>query len=146
MSDAAAQAYREATVRFAQQIRDAALEWWAAELQVSDQINHDRDTLGHATFDEAPRTSKPKYRVVDRTWKQDHSPSPEPPISRQQAAAGLQDVDRRIWEHNHIEKPLIESLPANDPRRTDIHIDTELLNQEKRQYLEILPKQNPQRV
>lgn len=143
ISDATAEKFQEATLRFTRQIRDAAQEWWAAELQVSNQMNHDGYTLGSPSFDEGLRASKPRYRLIDRTWKQDPTPPPEPPISRQQAAAGLQDVDRRIWEHNHIEKPLIESLPANDPRRTDFHIDTELLNQEKRQYLDILPKQHP---
>ena len=89
-------------------------------------------------------TSEPeaKSQAVDRTWKEDPTPA-EPPMSREQAAAGLKDVNQRIWQHNHIEKPYIESLPANDSRRADFHIDTDLLNREKQQYLDILPKQHP---
>ncbi|WP_205877490.1 hypothetical protein [Mycobacterium camsae] len=105
MSDAAAEKYQEATLGFTRQIRNAAPEWWAAELQVSNRMNCDADTLGCPTFKEGTRTSKPKCLIVDWTWKQDPTPSPQPPITRQQATAGLQDVDRRIWEHNHIEKP-----------------------------------------
>jgi hypothetical protein len=143
MGDAAAEKYGEATRRFSQQIKDAAQEWWAAELQVSEQMRDNSNQLGSPTFDRGSETTKPKFRLVDRTWKQDPTQPPEPPMSRQQAAAGLQDVNRRIWEHNHVEKPFVESLPLNDPRRSDFHVDTELLNQEKRQYLEILPKQHP---
>ena len=64
-------------------------------------------------------------------------------MSREQAAAGLKDVDQRIWEHNHVDKPLIESLPLNDPRRSDFHIETGLLNAEKQRYLDVLPQQHP---
>jgi hypothetical protein len=82
-------------------------------------------------------------RTVDNnTYKQD-PPPPPPPMSREQAGAGLKDVDQRIWEHNHIDKPLIESLPPNDPRRSDFHVETGLLNAERQRYLDVLPQQHP---
>jgi hypothetical protein len=98
------------------------------------------------TFPQDPsfgRKSKDnRVRAVDsHTYKQD--PPPPPPMSREQAASGLKDVDQRIWEHNHIDKPLIESLPPNDPRRSDFHIETGLLNAEKQRYLDVLPQQHP---
>ncbi|MEE6178536.1 hypothetical protein [Mycobacterium sp. 050134] len=81
-------------------------------------------------------------RAVDNhTFKED--PPPQPPMSREQAAAGLRDVNQRIWEHNHIDKPFVESLPPNDPRRAEFHAETEQLNAEKRAYLDVLPPQRP---
>jgi len=99
-----------------------------------------------ATFPEKPSSgTSPKanhIRAVDHhTFKQD--PPPPPPMSREQAAAGLKDVNRRIWEHNHIDKPIIDSLPPHDPRRSDFHVETDLLNAERQQYLDVLPPQNP---
>lgn len=64
-------------------------------------------------------------------------------MSREQAAAGLKDVNQRIWDHNHIDKPIIEALPPNDPRRLDFHRDTHDLNAEKERYLDVLPQQHP---
>jgi hypothetical protein len=97
------------------------------------------------TFPQNPTVGAPPrdnrvHAVDNHTYKQDPSP---PPMSREQAAAGLKDVNQRIWEHNHTDKPLIESLPPNDPRRSDFHVETGLLNAEKQQYLDILPRQHP---
>jgi hypothetical protein len=82
-------------------------------------------------------------RPVDRTWKQDPYTPQQPPMSREQAKAGLRDVNNRIWDHNHNEKPIIDRLPPNDPRRSTFNIDAEELNAEKRQYLEALFRDHP---
>ena len=80
-------------------------------------------------------------RAVDsHTYKQE---PPPPAMSRAQAAAGLKDVNRRILDHNRIDKPIIDKLPLNDPRRADFHAETERLNAEKHQYLDVLPPQHP---
>lgn len=89
-----------------------------------------------------------KVQFVDHAFKQDGptptpAPPPQPPMSRKQAADGLKDVNDRIWTHNHVDKPVIDALPPNDPRRTDFHIETERLNAEKQQYLDVLPQQHP---
>ena len=71
-------------------------------------MNRDRKGLGSITFAGRPASPKPKFQAVDRTWKEDPTPA-EPPMSREQRAAGLKDVNQRIWQHNHIEKPCILS-------------------------------------
>lgn len=63
-------------------------------------------------------------------------------MSRRQAAAGLKDVNARIEEHN-AEIPYISTLPPNDPRRADFAYETKRLNDEKQQYLAVLPPQHP---
>ncbi|MDT5222378.1 MAG: hypothetical protein QOF15_4483, partial [Mycobacterium sp.] len=100
ISDATAEKYREATGSFSQQIKDGARGWWVAEQQVSDQMNRDRKALGSITFAERPPSPKPKFQIVDRTWRQDPAPPEQPSMSREQAAAGLKDVNQRIWQHN----------------------------------------------
>jgi hypothetical protein len=82
-------------------------------------------------------------RPVDRTWKQDPVPPRQPLMSREQAKAGLRDVNNRIWDHNHIEKPVIDGLPPNDPRRSAFNIDADQLNVEQRQYLDALFRDHP---
>jgi hypothetical protein len=111
--------------------------------KITDAVAGIRDTFPHdPSFGTPPKDNR--VRAVDNhTYKQDPSPPPPPPMSREQAAAGLKDVNQRIWEHNHIDKPFIESLPPNDPRRSDFHVETGLLNAEKQQYLDVLPRQHP---
>ncbi|OBF70983.1 hypothetical protein A5750_20935 [Mycobacterium sp. 852002-51613_SCH5001154] len=77
--------------------------------------------------------------VANHTFKD----APQPAMSREQAKAGLRDVNRRIWEHNNIDKPVIDRLPPNDPRRADFNFEAEQLNSEKRQYLDVLFHQHP---
>ncbi|WP_374024687.1 hypothetical protein [Mycobacterium sp. HNNTM2301] len=69
--------------------------------------------------------------------------APQPAMSREQAKAVLRDVNRKIWEHNNIDKPVIDRLPPNDPRRADFNFEAEQLNAEKRQYLDVLFHQHP---
>jgi hypothetical protein len=100
------------------------------------------------TFPRNPAVGEPPkddriHAVDNHTYKQDPSQPPPPRMSREQAAAGLKDVNERIWEHNHVDKPFIETLPPNDPRRSDFHMETGLLNAEKQQYLDVLPPQHP---
>ncbi len=138
----AEQAARQAQAQaFAADIRHRAAQLLGVEHEEAASIS--AATAGIATtFPETPH-DKPHIQAVDQhTFKQD-PPPPQPPMSREQAAAGLKDVDQRIWQHNHIEKPFIESLPPNDPRRADFHVDTERLNAEKQQYLDVLPQQHP---
>ena len=96
------------------------------------------------TFPRDPAAGKPPtdnhVRGVDNHTFKD---APQPAMSREQAKAGLRDVNRRIWEHNHIDKPVIDQLPPNDPRRADFHFETEQLNAEKQQYLDVLFHQHP---
>jgi hypothetical protein len=126
-------------------IRQRAAQLVGLDQQVAGKITAAvagiRDTFPHnPSSGEPPKDNR--IRAVDNhTFKQD--PSPRPRISREQAAAGLKDVNQRIWEHNHIDKPFIESLPPNDPRRSDFHVETGLLNAEKQQYLDVLPPQHP---
>jgi hypothetical protein len=126
--------------------RQAQAQAYASQLksQVADLYTHDAKVgadMSKATADEG------KIQFVDHTFKTDGpttpAPPPQPPMSRKQAADGLKDVNDRIWTHNHVDKPVIDALPPNDPRRTDFHIETEQLNAEKQQYLDVLPQQHP---
>ncbi|VBA54493.1 hypothetical protein LAUMK191_03114 [Mycobacterium attenuatum] len=139
---AAEQASRQAQAQaFAADIRQRATQLIGAEHEAGAKIT--AATAGIATtFPETPHDHKPHVQAVDHTWEQEPSP-PQPPMSREQAAAGLKDVNKRIWEHNHIYKPFIESLPSSDPRRADFHAETQLLNAEKQHYLDVLPQQHP---
>lgn len=140
---AAQQAARQAQAQvFAGDIRQRATQLLGIEHEVAAKITAATAGLASTTFPET-QDYGPHIQAVDHNWKQDPAPPPQPPISREQAAAGLKDVNRRIWEHNHIEKPFIESLPPNYPRRADFHVDTELLNAEKQRYLDVLPQQHP---
>lgn len=125
-------------------IRQRAAQLVGLDRQVAGKITAAvagiRDTFPLSPTPDAPPRGNRVHAVDNHTYKQDPSP---PPMSREQAAAGLKDVDQRIWEHNHIDKPLIESLPPDDPRRADFHVETGLLNAEKQQYLDVLPRQHP---
>jgi hypothetical protein len=100
-----------------------------------------RDIFPQNPASDTPPKDNHVRAVDNHTYKQDPPPQP-PPMSREQAAAGLRDVNQRIWEHNHIDKPFVESLPPNDPRRADFHVETELLNAEKQRCLDVLPPQH----
>lgn len=126
--------------------RQAQAQTYAAQLraQVSDLVAHDTKVgadMSNATAGEG------KIQFVDHTFRTDGpttpAPPPQPRMSRKQAADGLKDVNDRIWTHNHVDKPVIDALPPNDPRRTDFHIETEQLNAEKQRYLDALPQQHP---
>jgi hypothetical protein len=145
ISQKTADANSKVVATAAAELKDSVEKWWSAENQVAQQICGAQSEIGNKPNfgSTSPHATRPRIQSVDRHWKQDPSPPPPPPISREQARAGLDDVIRRIWEHNHIEKPLIEALPPNDPRRADFHTDAALLNTEKQQYLDVLPQQHP---
>jgi hypothetical protein len=129
---------------FASGIRQRAGQLVGLDQQVAGKITAAvagiRDTFPNDPSSGTPPQDNRVHAVDHHTFKQDPS---LPPMSRERAAAGLRDVDQRIWEHNHIDKPRIEALPPNDPRRSDFHIETDLLNAEKQQYLDVLPRQHP---
>ncbi|WP_262491119.1 hypothetical protein [Mycobacterium simiae] len=128
---------------FAADIRQRATQLIGLEHEVSAKITAATIGIATTTFPETPDNHKPQIQAVDHHWKEDPAPPPQPSMSREQAAAGLKDVNQRIWEHNHIDRPFVESLPPNDPRRADFHVETQLLNAEKQRYLDVLPQQHP---
>lgn len=140
---AAEHAARQAQAQaFTTDIRQRTTQLIGVENDIATKITAATAGIDETTFTEPPHDHKPHIQAVDHDWKRDPPPQ-QPPMSREQAAAGLRDVNQRIWEHNHVEKPFIESLPPNDPRRAGFHVDTQLLNSEKQGYLDVLPQQHP---
>lgn len=132
---AAQRAARQAQAQaLADDIRQRAAQLVSVDQEVAGKIS-----AAVAGVRDAFPADKHVRGVDNHTFKD----APPPAMSREQAKAGLRDVNRRIWEHNHIDKPIIDQLPPNDPRRADFHFETEQLNAEKQQYLDVLFHQHP---
>lgn len=138
-------AQRPAADQWQVQIRQSAQNWWAAHTAAADQMYASGRGL----------TQSAGIQLVDHHIPlQPGGPFPRDPghplpdpgnMTRAQAATGLKAVNRKIAAHNE-DIPKIAVLPLNDPRRTDFTIEMNLLNQEKQQYLNILPPQHPPRA
>lgn len=140
----AQRAARQAQARaLAGDIRQRAAQLVSLDQEVAGKITAAvagvRDTFPQDPTANRPSTDGHVRGVDNHTFKD----APSSGMSREQAKAGLKDVNNRIWEHNHIDKPVIEQLPPNDPRRADFHVETEQLNAEKQQYLDVLFHQHP---
>lgn len=64
MSEVTAQKYRQASVRFSGEIKNAAQDWWEAEQQVSAQMSRDRDAL-RMPFGGSTGASRSGMQLVD---------------------------------------------------------------------------------
>jgi hypothetical protein len=88
---------------FAADVRHHAARLVGLDQQVASKITTAaagiRDTFAQSPTRGAPPKDNHVRAVDSHTYKQDPA-SPHPPMSREQAAAGLKDVDQRIWEHN----------------------------------------------
>lgn len=98
MSDATAEQYRQASVRFSHEIKEAAQDWWAAEQQVAEQLRKDRDRLT-APFSEPAGTRSGVQLVDHHVPLHPGGPIPQdpPPYPVNEVIAEATDLDG-----NHI--------------------------------------------